>query len=201
MPWSTSSPCPSNGGQTTPGFVTSHRRLSPLPTLQAKRHQTYHTMMMMMAMLLPPIQTKLLLLILLLTGYTPAESFAFNLHRCTVRCHCPSSSRQHRILSSPTKQQHLIRHMPVASAITAEAKHVTNEQKDAPSNLQSSSSSEKLCYYKRIDGSWKPRKELKDLKIGERLFATRLPDRSVLCGVASVLFTHNYLIGCITYRP
>jgi hypothetical protein len=181
------------------GFVTSHS--SSLPSSLSLNHNDIKQNTMMMAMLLPPpIQTTLLLLILLLTGYAPAESIAFNLYRYTVRCHCPSSSRQHRILSSPTKQQHIIRHnMPVASAISAEANHITNEQKDAPSNLQSSSSSssEKLCYYKRIDGSWKPRKELKDLKIGERLFATRLPDRSVLCGVTSVLFTHNYLIGCI----
>jgi hypothetical protein len=33
------------------------------------------------------------------------------------------------------------------------------------------------CYYRRIDGSWKPRKELNKLFIGERLFATRLPER------------------------
>ena len=35
------------------------------------------------------------------------------------------------------------------------------------------------CYYKRSDGSWKPRKELDDLFIGERLYATRLPERYV----------------------
>ena len=33
------------------------------------------------------------------------------------------------------------------------------------------------CYYKRIDGSWKPRKELNSLFIGERLYATRLIER------------------------
>jgi len=33
------------------------------------------------------------------------------------------------------------------------------------------------CYYKRIDGSWKPRKELNSLFIGERLYATRLIKR------------------------
>ncbi len=139
----------------------------------------------MMAMLLPPpIQTTLLLLVLLLTGYKPADSFALNLYRCTVRCHCPSSSR-HTLLS-PTKQRHIIRHVPVKSAITAEANNIITEQQDTKINSlsspppSSSSSSDKLCYYKRIDGSWKPRKELKNLKIGERLFATRLPDRSGL---------------------
>ena len=33
------------------------------------------------------------------------------------------------------------------------------------------------CYYKRIDGSWKSRKELNSLFIGERLYATRLIER------------------------
>jgi hypothetical protein len=33
------------------------------------------------------------------------------------------------------------------------------------------------CYYKRMDGSWKPRKEMNKLFVGERLFATRLPER------------------------
>ena len=35
------------------------------------------------------------------------------------------------------------------------------------------------CYYKRIDGSWKPRKELNRLFVGERLFAIRLLERCV----------------------
>ncbi|KAL7437797.1 hypothetical protein ACHAXM_005840 [Skeletonema potamos] len=38
------------------------------------------------------------------------------------------------------------------------------------------------CYYKRIDGSWKPRKELSRLRVGERLFATRLPECDLLEG-------------------
>jgi predicted RNA-binding protein with RPS1 domain len=38
------------------------------------------------------------------------------------------------------------------------------------------------CYYRRIDGSWKPRKELSRLFIGERLFATRLPSCDFLEG-------------------
>lgn len=36
------------------------------------------------------------------------------------------------------------------------------------------------CYYRRMDGSWKPRKELNTLLIGERLFAARLPERYVI---------------------
>lgn len=54
-----------------------------------------------------------------------------------------------------------------------EANNIAIEQQVTAANFQTT------CYYKRIDGSWKPRKELKDLKIGERLFATRLLDRSV----------------------
>ena len=39
------------------------------------------------------------------------------------------------------------------------------------------------CYYKRIDGPWKPRKELSSIAIGERLFATRLlPKTDLLDG-------------------
>lgn len=38
------------------------------------------------------------------------------------------------------------------------------------------------CYYKRIDGSWKPRKELSRLFVGERLFATRLAECDLLDG-------------------
>jgi hypothetical protein len=41
----------------------------------------------------------------------------------------------------------------------------------------------KPCYYKRIDGSWRPRKQLKDLFIGERLFATRLAECDLIDGV------------------
>ena len=39
------------------------------------------------------------------------------------------------------------------------------------------------CYYKRLDGSWKPRKELSELFVGERLFATRQPEFDLLHGV------------------
>lgn len=42
--------------------------------------------------------------------------------------------------------------------------------------------SEKKCYYRRVDGPWRPRKELRCLSIGERLFATRLPESDLLEG-------------------
>ena len=38
------------------------------------------------------------------------------------------------------------------------------------------------CYYRRFDGSWKPRKELSRLFVGERLFATRLAECDLLDG-------------------
>ncbi|KAL7530804.1 hypothetical protein ACHAWF_003517 [Thalassiosira exigua] len=38
------------------------------------------------------------------------------------------------------------------------------------------------CYYRRIDGSWKPRKDINSLFIGERLFATRLPESDIVNG-------------------
>jgi len=43
-------------------------------------------------------------------------------------------------------------------------------------------STSNLCYYKRIDGSWKPRKELQSLFIGERLFGRRLAGCDLLNG-------------------
>ena len=45
------------------------------------------------------------------------------------------------------------------------------------------------CYYKRADGPWKPRKELGKLKVGQRLFATRLPARLVH-------LLYRYLLAC-----
>lgn len=133
------------------------------------------------SMLLSSFQRTSLLLVLSLTGFRLTKSLAF--HQCTVHVHrhCLSSSRQR--LSHPVERRHLqiIRHVTISSARSAaESNSIVTEQQD--SNMESSPqpSSEKLCYYKRIDGSWKPRKELKNLKIGERLFATRLPDRSVV---------------------
>lgn len=40
----------------------------------------------------------------------------------------------------------------------------------------------KPCYYKRSDGSWKPRKNIESLFIGERLFGTRLSRCDLLNG-------------------
>eukprot|EP00584_Thalassiosira_punctigera_P025103 CAMPEP_0172567028 /NCGR_PEP_ID=MMETSP1067-20121228/114247_1 /TAXON_ID=265564 ORGANISM="Thalassiosira punctigera, Strain Tpunct2005C2" /NCGR_SAMPLE_ID=MMETSP1067 /ASSEMBLY_ACC=CAM_ASM_000444 /LENGTH=316 /DNA_ID=CAMNT_0013358281 /DNA_START=159 /DNA_END=1109 /DNA_ORIENTATION=+ len=43
-------------------------------------------------------------------------------------------------------------------------------------------SSPEVSYYRRIDGVWRPRKELERLSIGERIFATRLLERDLLNG-------------------
>ncbi|KAL7465023.1 hypothetical protein ACHAXS_005351 [Conticribra weissflogii] len=48
--------------------------------------------------------------------------------------------------------------------------------------LAKDESNSKPCYYKRIDGSWKPRKELQNLFIGERLFGRRLAECDLLNG-------------------
>jgi len=53
---------------------------------------------------------------------------------------------------------------------------------DKPATQQKNSSPAEVCYYRRSDGPWKPRKELDRLSIGERLFATRLPERDFLDG-------------------
>eukprot|EP00579_Thalassiosira_antarctica_P008581 CAMPEP_0201884638 /NCGR_PEP_ID=MMETSP0902-20130614/17472_1 /ASSEMBLY_ACC=CAM_ASM_000551 /TAXON_ID=420261 /ORGANISM="Thalassiosira antarctica, Strain CCMP982" /LENGTH=321 /DNA_ID=CAMNT_0048413635 /DNA_START=72 /DNA_END=1037 /DNA_ORIENTATION=+ len=42
--------------------------------------------------------------------------------------------------------------------------------------------SSEACWYRRVDGPWKPRKDLTCLKIGQRLFATRLPESDLLHG-------------------
>jgi hypothetical protein len=41
----------------------------------------------------------------------------------------------------------------------------------------------KPCYYKRVDGVWRPRKQLKELFIGQRLFAVRKPECDLLDGI------------------
>ena len=57
----------------------------------------------------------------------------------------------------------------------ASTKTIIQQQEQRRGGPSSSGS----CYYKRIDGSWKPRKELNRLFVGERLFAIRLLERCV----------------------
>lgn len=49
-------------------------------------------------------------------------------------------------------------------------------------SVSSNKSKSGECYYRRIDGPWRPRRELHSLFIGERLFATRLPSCDLLEG-------------------
>ena len=49
-------------------------------------------------------------------------------------------------------------------------------------SVSSNKSESGECYYRRIDGPWRPRRELHSLFIGERLFATRLPSCDLLEG-------------------
>ena len=118
-------------------------------------------------------RASLLMLAIAATGCRPTESLAFP--QFTINHYCHSSS--------PRQRQLIRHHGPIVTSArsAAESNSVITEQQDTNfhSQLPPSSSEERLCYYKRIDGSWKPRKELKDLRIGERLFASRLPERSV----------------------
>jgi predicted RNA-binding protein with RPS1 domain len=41
---------------------------------------------------------------------------------------------------------------------------------------------ENICIYKREDGQWKRRKDISELRIGQRLFASRLPQSDLLNG-------------------
>lgn len=41
---------------------------------------------------------------------------------------------------------------------------------------------ENICIYKRADGQWKRRKDISELRIGQRLFASRLPQSDLLNG-------------------
>ena len=110
-------------------------------------------------------RASLLMLAIAATGCRPTESLAFP--QFTINHYCHSSS---------LRQRQLIRHhcpFVTSARSVAESNSVITEQQDK------NESEKRLCYYKRIDGSWKPRKELKDLRIGERLFASRLPERSV----------------------
>jgi hypothetical protein len=55
---------------------------------------------------------------------------------------------------------------------------------DMPTNSMNRTSNEpKLCFYKRVDGMWRARKQLNDLFVGERLFANRLPQCDLIDGV------------------
>ncbi len=70
--------------------------------------------------------------------------------------------------------RHSTRRRNVYTSITA-----TATSNDVSTSKKSESGE---CYYKRIDGSWKPRKELSRLFVGERLFATRLNECDLLDG-------------------
>lgn len=64
------------------------------------------------------------------------------------------------------------------ASMTVEATDAVSTQPRSGGNASSSGA----CYYRRIDGPWRPRKELSRLVIGERLFASRLPSCDLLDG-------------------
>lgn len=86
---------------------------------------------------------------------------------------------------------HRHRRITLISSTTEEeasTKTITIQQQQCRGGPSSSGA----CYYKRIDGSWKPRKELNRLFVGERLFAIRLLERCVTlhCFIKSMVRTH-----------
>mmetsp|Transcript_37073 Transcript_37073/g.88719 ORF Transcript_37073/g.88719 Transcript_37073/m.88719 type:complete len:387 (+) Transcript_37073:84-1244(+) len=72
----------------------------------------------------------------------------------------------------------------VSVSAIASASVTTSHGDDASAAVKSRSgpSPSGECYYRRVDGPWRPRKELRDLKIGERLFASRIPSSDLLNG-------------------
>ena len=107
---------------------------------------------------------------LLLTALTIAgRTLAFKLHHHVAilpRHSKGNDNRYHRrcitLINSTTEEE------------TSTKTIITQQQR------RGSPSSSGSCYYKRIDGSWKPRKELNRLAVGERLFAIRLLERCVV---------------------
>ena len=57
-----------------------------------------------------------------------------------------------------------------------------SDSSSSTATVERGTSESKDCYYKRIDGSWKPRKELNKLFLGERLFARRLAECDLVKG-------------------
>eukprot|EP00578_Thalassiosira_sp_NH16_P014934 CAMPEP_0181106618 /NCGR_PEP_ID=MMETSP1071-20121207/16627_1 /TAXON_ID=35127 /ORGANISM="Thalassiosira sp., Strain NH16" /LENGTH=405 /DNA_ID=CAMNT_0023190035 /DNA_START=27 /DNA_END=1244 /DNA_ORIENTATION=+ len=70
----------------------------------------------------------------------------------------------------------------VVTMTTASTVEASAEQRDGGKSSSSSPSASGECYYRRIDGHWRPRKDLRRLSIGERLFATRLAASDLLDG-------------------
>jgi hypothetical protein len=102
---------------------------------------------------------------LLMACIMATGSLAF--HHAAIRCQLKNLSRHNGML----RRQH-IHTTTMTASIATEANAGTQKRGgESPSGA---------CYYRRIDGSWKPRKELNQLFIGERLFAARLPARYVI---------------------
>jgi len=71
---------------------------------------------------------------------------------------------------------------------------------EAITQQNSKSSSPGVCYYRRVDGPWKARKELNSLFIGERLFASRLLESDLLDGKSGAKVFLDCGIGKINKR-
>ena len=114
---------------------------------------------------------------LLMACIMATGSLAF--HHAALRCQLRNLSCNNGM----RRRQHI--HTTImTSSSTTEANAVTQKRGgESPSGA---------CYYRRMDGSWKPRKELNTLFIGERLFAARLPERYVVRYSSSPSNCHIY---------
>lgn len=81
-----------------------------------------------------------------------------------------------RVLHAVPTSQHCPHHKSKTRPVSITTTAASND------SVSSTKSESGECYYRRIDGPWRPRKELHNLFIGERLFATRLPSCDLLEG-------------------
>ena len=119
-------------------------------------------------------------LLVVITLALPTASLAFNnINNIQPRRQCHPS----RIVS--LSQQHV--HLRSYSTLTTARDTTTSSSSSSTAETIAKKGSGKpspsgACFYKRADGSWKPRKELDQLVVGERLFATRLSEYDLLGG-------------------
>ncbi len=156
------SPPPNNNlVHNTLSHVGQHRPLSLHPSLRVELDSirpppSCHILLAIMSSL--KWKVSLLMACIVSTG-----SLAF--HHPNPRCQLRNLSRQCGI----SRRRRINTTTAMNSNIATEA--------DAIIPKRDGKNPSGACYYRRIDGSWKPRKELNKLFIGERLFATRFPER------------------------
>lgn len=116
---------------------------------------------------------KALLLAILAYATSTAQAFQSTRSCCNGRPRALTSTINTAIPSTATVDA------GVADAGVADADDDADDDADVAVKKVGKPSASGACYYKRADGPWKPRKELSKLKVGQRLFATRLTSRLV----------------------